>query len=70
MFCPTCSGWVGGFQRLRESAELFEIGERIYPVIALKDLITAKEALGREKDTLNQKIRREWWFGSGRSSSV
>ncbi len=43
---------VGDFQRLKNSAENFEIGGRTYQVISLEDLITAKEAVGREKDLL------------------
>jgi predicted nucleotidyltransferase len=43
---------IGGFARLMESAEDFEIGGRTYHVIGLEDLITAKEAMGREKDLL------------------
>ena len=43
---------VGDFQRLKEAAEIYEIGERFYPVISLSDLIVAKEAVGREKDLL------------------
>lgn len=46
---------VGDFQRLRESAETFEIGGRTYRVMSLEDLIVAKEALGREKDLLAAK---------------
>ena len=46
---------VGNFQRLKASAEDFEIGGRIYHVISLDDLIVAKEALGREKDLLAAK---------------
>lgn len=43
---------VGDYQRLRNNAEAFEIGGRTYQVISLEDLITAKEAVGREKDLL------------------
>ena len=46
---------VGNFQRLKASAEDFEIGGRVYHVISLDDLIVAKEALGREKDLLAAK---------------
>ena len=43
---------VGDFSRLRDQAEIFEIGGRAYTVISLADLIVAKEAVGREKDLL------------------
>lgn len=43
---------VGGFERLKQNAEEFEIGGRTYRVMSLDDLIAAKEALGREKDRL------------------
>ena len=43
---------VGDFQRLASKAEIYEIGGREYHVISLEDLITAKEAVGREKDLL------------------
>jgi predicted nucleotidyltransferase len=46
---------VGDFARLKQAAEDFEIGGRVYHVIALEDLIAAKEALGREKDLLAAK---------------
>jgi len=46
---------IGGFARLKESAEKFEIGGRTYLVISLEDLIVAKEAMGREKDLLTAK---------------
>lgn len=46
---------IGDFHRLRNSAEAYEIGGRIYQVISLEDLITAKEAVGREKDLLAAK---------------
>ena len=46
---------VGDFQRLKASAEDFEIGGRVYHVICIEDLITSKEALGREKDLLAAK---------------
>ena len=46
---------VGDFARLRETAEDFEIGGRVYHVISLDDLIAAKEAMGREKDLLAAK---------------
>jgi predicted nucleotidyltransferase len=46
---------VGDFPRLRNSAEEFQIGNRTYRVISLDDLITAKEAVGREKDLLAAK---------------
>jgi len=43
---------VGDFNRLRSAAEALEIGGRTYQIISLDDLITAKEAVGREKDLL------------------
>ncbi len=43
---------VGDFPRLKERAENFEIGGRVYHVISLNDLIASKEAVGREKDLL------------------
>ena len=43
---------VGDFQRLKDAAEIFEIGGRRYQVISLEDLIVAKEAVGRPKDLL------------------
>jgi predicted nucleotidyltransferase len=43
---------VGDFARIKEKAELFEIGGKIYQIISLEDLIAAKEAVGREKDLL------------------
>lgn len=43
---------VGDFHRLKSAAELYEIGGRTYQIISLEDLITAKEAVGREKDLL------------------
>ena len=46
---------VGDFHRLKNAAELFEIGGRSYRVISLEDLIAAKEAIGREKDLLAAK---------------
>jgi len=46
---------VGDFERLNQAAEEFEIGGRVYHVISLEDLITAKEAMGREKDLLAAK---------------
>jgi hypothetical protein len=46
---------VGDFNRLRGSAEVLKIKGRTYPVISLEDLITAKEACGREKDLLAAK---------------
>lgn len=41
---------VGDFHRLKETAEIYEINGRRYQVIALADLIRAKEALGRDRD--------------------
>jgi predicted nucleotidyltransferase len=46
---------LGDFERLRKKAEEFEIGGKHCRVIALDDLITAKEAMGREKDMLAAK---------------
>lgn len=43
---------LGDFNRLRKSSEAFEIGGCTYQIISLADLITAKEAVGREKDLL------------------
>ncbi|HKB57411.1 MAG TPA: nucleotidyltransferase [Lacunisphaera sp.] len=46
---------VGDFVRLRDKAEELEVDGRRYRVIALEDLIKAKEAMGREKDLLTAK---------------
>jgi predicted nucleotidyltransferase len=46
---------VGDFARLRSQAESLEVDGRQYHVISLDDLITAKEAMGREKDLLAAK---------------
>ena len=46
---------VGDFERLKQYAETVEIDGRRYRVMSLKDLITAKEAMGREKDLLTAK---------------
>lgn len=46
---------VGDFLRLRERAEMIAVDGREYCVMALSDLIQAKEALGREKDLLTAK---------------
>lgn len=46
---------VGDFKRLRERAEELEVDGQLYRVISLDDLITAKEAMGREKDILTAK---------------
>jgi predicted nucleotidyltransferase len=43
---------VGDFVRLKEKAEKFVLYGREYDVISIDDLITAKEAVGREKDLL------------------
>jgi hypothetical protein len=43
---------IGDFARVVEGAETVEIRGRSIRVIGLPDLITAKEALGREKDRL------------------
>jgi len=46
---------VGDFQRLNAAAEEFEVDGKRVRVISLADLITAKEAMGREKDLLTAK---------------
>ncbi|MEN9404025.1 MAG: hypothetical protein RL091_2728 [Verrucomicrobiota bacterium] len=46
---------VGDFQRLRANAEELEVDGRRFHVISLADLITAKEAMGRERDLLTAK---------------
>jgi len=46
---------VGDVQRLKQKAERLKIGGRDYRLIALDDLIMAKEAIGREKDLLAAK---------------
>lgn len=46
---------VGDFARLRNRAEELEVDGQCYQVISLGDLITAKEAMGREKDLLTAK---------------
>lgn len=46
---------VGDFARLRQQAEEVEVDGQPYQVISLADLITAKEAMGREKDWLTAK---------------
>jgi len=46
---------VGVFQRLNTKAEELEVDGRRFRVISLDDLITAKEAMGREKDLLTAK---------------
>ncbi len=46
---------VGDFQRLNASAEELEVDGRRFRVISLRDLITAKEAMGRERDLLTAK---------------
>jgi predicted nucleotidyltransferase len=51
---PTILG-VGDFDRLKSRAEEIEVDGRRYRVMALEDLIQAKEALGREKDLLTAK---------------
>ena len=43
---------LGDFDRLAAHAEDFEVDGRVYRFISLNDLITAKEAVGREKDLL------------------
>ncbi len=46
---------VGDFVRLKQRAEILEIDGRKYRVMSLQDLISAKEATGREKDLLTAK---------------
>lgn len=46
---------VGDFQRLNATAEEIEVDGQKIRVIALNDLITAKEAMGRERDLLTAK---------------
>jgi predicted nucleotidyltransferase len=46
---------VGDFTRLKSAAEELLVDGRMYRVMALEDLIQAKEALGREKDLLAAK---------------
>lgn len=46
---------VGDFVRLKSQAEELEVDGQRYHVISLGDLITAKEAMGREKDLLTAK---------------
>jgi predicted nucleotidyltransferase len=46
---------LGDFERLKAKAEAFEIGGKRCRLIALEDLIVAKEAIGREKDLLAAK---------------
>jgi len=46
---------VGDFQRLNSTAEILEVDGQKVRVISLGDLITAKEAMGREKDLLTAK---------------
>jgi predicted nucleotidyltransferase len=46
---------IGGFERLKQTAEWFEIGGKKCRLISLPDLVQAKEAMGREKDLLAAK---------------
>lgn len=46
---------VGDYGRLRAKAEMVEVDGRRFALMALGDLIAAKEALGREKDLLTAK---------------
>lgn len=46
---------VGDFERLKSRAEIFPFDGMDIPIIALDDLIAAKEAVGREKDLLAAK---------------
>jgi len=43
---------VGDFQRLMEKAETVEVDGQNVRVISLEDLITAKEAMGRDRDRI------------------
>lgn len=46
---------VGDFARLKQRATMIEVDGHRYSVMSIEDLITAKEALGREKDLLTAK---------------
>lgn len=46
---------VGDFERLKSTADQVEVDGRTYAVMSLRDLVQAKEALGREKDLLTAK---------------
>jgi predicted nucleotidyltransferase len=46
---------VGDFERLKRNAVEIEVDGSHYRVMSLSDLITAKEAMGREKDLLTAK---------------
>jgi len=46
---------VGDFARLKRNAVEIEVDGSRYRVMSLADLITAKEAMGREKDLLTAK---------------
>jgi predicted nucleotidyltransferase len=43
---------VGDFQRLNAKAEVLEVDGRKFRIMSLEDLITAKDAMGRDKDKL------------------
>lgn len=43
---------VGDFERIKSKAEKLKVDGRTIQVIALEDLIAAKEAMGREKDRM------------------
>jgi hypothetical protein len=43
---------VGGFERLKASAQQVTLGAKSIHVMSLRDLIVAKEALARDKDLL------------------
>lgn len=43
---------VGGFERLKASAQQVALGSKFIHVMSLRDLIVAKEALARDKDLL------------------
>lgn len=46
---------VGDYHRLVSQADQVEVNGRTYSVMSLRDLVQAKEALGREKDLLTAK---------------
>jgi predicted nucleotidyltransferase len=43
---------VGDFQRIKSKSEMLEVDGRALRVIALEDLIAAKDAMGRDKDRM------------------
>jgi predicted nucleotidyltransferase len=46
---------IGDFERLKSRAQTITIGGKSVRMIALDDLITAKEALARDKDLITAK---------------